>query len=89
MKVYIKGFYFVTNSYLRTLILASTLSTMIALGVQLIGRHFDNAWKIGCRSFSLPFPMTMKAIGMPFFHSSNTIKVYKRYCKEHGSNIMS
>ncbi len=87
MKVNIKGFLLVANSYLRTLISASTLSTMIALGVQLIGRHFDNAWKTRCRSFSLLFPMTMKAIGMLFFHLSKTIKVYKRYCKKHGTNI--
>jgi hypothetical protein len=33
--------------------------------------------------------MTMKANGMPSCHSSNTIKVYKRYCKKHGTNIMS
>jgi hypothetical protein len=31
--------------------------------------------------------MTMKATSMPFCHSSNTIKVYKGYCKEHGTNI--
>jgi hypothetical protein len=35
------------------------------------------------------FPMTMKATGMPLYHLSNTIKLYKGYCKEHGTNIMS
>jgi hypothetical protein len=89
MKVDIKGLWFVANSYLRTLISIGTLPTMIALGIQLIGRRFDNVWRIGCRSFSLFFPMTMMATSMPFYHSSNTIKVYKGYCKEHGTNIMS
>ncbi len=60
-----------------TLISACALSTMITLGIQLIGMHFDNAWKIGCRSFSLLSPMTLKATNMPFYHSSYTIKVYQ------------
>jgi hypothetical protein len=89
MKINIKGWLFVANSYLRTLISTSALSTMIALGIQLIWRHFDKAWKTRCRSFSLLFPMTMEATGMPFFHSSNTNKVYKVYKKEYGTNIMS
>jgi hypothetical protein len=89
MKVNIKGLWFVANSYFRTLISTCALSTMIALDIQLIKRHFDNAWRIGCRSFSLLFPMTMKATIMPLCHSSNTIKVYKGYYKEHGTNIMS
>ncbi len=39
-------------------------------------------------SFFWPFPMTMKANSMPFYHlSSCTIKVYKGYCKEHGTKI--
>ncbi len=71
-----------------TLISACALSTMIALGIPLIGRHFHNAWKIGCRSFSLLFPMTLKATSMPFYHLSNTIKVYQGHCKEHVTNIM-
>jgi hypothetical protein len=89
MKVNIKGLWFVANSYLRTLISVGTLSIMIALGIQLIGRHFDNAWKTGCRSFPLFFPMTMKTTSMPFCHMSNTIKVYKGYYEEHKTNIMS
>jgi hypothetical protein len=31
--------------------------------------------------------MIMNAIGIPFCYSSNTIKVYKGYHKEHNTNI--
>jgi hypothetical protein len=48
---------------------------------------FDNAWKTRSRLFSLLFPMKMNVIRFPLCYSSNTIRVYKRYCKEHGSDI--
>ncbi len=47
----------------------------------------DSVRKIGSRSFFWLFPMIMNAIGIPFFHSSNTIRVYKGYCKKHNANI--
>jgi hypothetical protein len=67
--------------YFRKLISTCVLSIMIALGIQFIGKHFDNTWKTRCRQFSLLFPMAMKATGMPFYHFSNTIKVYNMYYK--------
>ncbi len=75
------------KSNLNTLISTWALSTRITLSIQLLGIRFDNSWRTRSRSLSQLFPMTMNATNIPFFHSSNTIRVYKGYCKEHNTNI--
>jgi hypothetical protein len=75
------------KSNLNTLILAWALSTRITLGIQLLGICFDSAQRTGSRSLSWLLSMTMNATNIPFFHSTNTIRVYKGYCKEHNTNI--
>jgi len=51
------------------------------------GICFDSAQRTRSTSFFQLFPMTMNATSIPFCHSSNTIRVYKRHYKEHGANI--
>jgi hypothetical protein len=75
------------KSNLNTLISMWALSTRITLNIQFLGICFDSAQRTRSRSFSWLLPMIMNATGIPFCHSSNTIKVYKGYCKEHNANI--
>jgi len=69
------------KSNLNTLISTWTLSTRITLGIHLFGICFDSVQRTESRSLSWLWPMIMNAIGIPFCHSSNTIKVYNGYCK--------
>jgi hypothetical protein len=75
------------KSNLNTLISTQALSTRITLGIQLLGIHFDNVRRTGSRSLSRLLPMIMNAIGIPFYNSLNTIRVYKVDYKQHNTNI--
>lgn len=72
------------NTYIMALISANASSTMNALGSH--SGIFETSFCLiavsqGVMSFSFADCAIMKATGTPFRHLSNTIRVYRGYCK--------
>jgi hypothetical protein len=64
------------------------LSTMITNNNQSFGITCDSDWRIGWRSLTQHFPITMNAMGIPFCHLSNTIIMFRGYYKNHGARLI-